>query len=251
MEIEAPFVQGFGWAVPSAFRDALASCRFEEGDTLYDTQDAYGRIWAESKNLIKHSIQVAFPPRGPRSTNDDDDAVFLSNWLSSVHVNLYKYPEASVVKRYVTTQGRLYSMLWHGDLAVLDVEGPEVSAPLGAAQLLYELAAVKPIALELSREAPVFVMPYDQAARLPRSKFSAVVRAISKVAEVQPVLLSCSEASIPSPERFSPTVGVAIIPGNGMSPLALESAIKEVLYKPSKNTRVPRFNLGRHGVLYE
>ena len=33
---------GFSWAVPKAFKDAIASCASEEGDTLYSTKDG---IW--------------------------------------------------------------------------------------------------------------------------------------------------------------------------------------------------------------
>jgi hypothetical protein len=35
------FFPKFKWAVPHAFGDALAACRFEQGDILYDTLMAY------------------------------------------------------------------------------------------------------------------------------------------------------------------------------------------------------------------
>ena len=45
------FLDGFLWAVPTAFSDPLAACRFEQGDILYDTKKAYEGTWGRSPYL--------------------------------------------------------------------------------------------------------------------------------------------------------------------------------------------------------
>lgn len=50
-EIGMEFFSGFKWAVPGAFSDAVALCRFEEGDTLYDTKNAYNDDWEKASQL--------------------------------------------------------------------------------------------------------------------------------------------------------------------------------------------------------
>ena len=48
LESSSGYFDGFAWAVPVAFGLPLEYCRFEEGDTLYDTRGAYAGTWAEA-----------------------------------------------------------------------------------------------------------------------------------------------------------------------------------------------------------
>ena len=57
------YFSGFAWAVPKAFSDAIALCRFEEGDVLYDTKSAYEKEWDDAKSNIKYFLQVRYPGR--------------------------------------------------------------------------------------------------------------------------------------------------------------------------------------------
>ncbi len=54
------FFSNFTWAVPKAFSDAVASCRFEEGDMLYDTPKAYEVDWEDAIKCTTHFLQVKF-----------------------------------------------------------------------------------------------------------------------------------------------------------------------------------------------
>lgn len=250
MTPEKNFLAGFDWAVPSAFIDALASCRFEEGDTLYDTPEAYGPDWSVARTKIKNSVQVRFPSRGPMGTNEDENAVFLANWESPVHVDLYEYPEVSLVRKYETTQGRLYSMLWRGDLSLLETSGPTLNPPEGAKSLLKKLDQAREAVMEVAAGCPAFVMPHDHAGRLTQSKLTTLRGILKKQADSEPVVISCHDAGIPDAEAYSPTVGIAVFPGCGMSQDSLEEAVKQAFYKPSKTAKNPRFYLNRHGAIF-
>lgn len=246
---EKEFITGFNWAVPSAFIDALASCRFEEGDTLYDTQEAYGPDWGIATTKIKNSIQVRFPSRGPTGTNENENAVFLSNWKSPVQVDLYEYPKISLVRKYETTQGRLYSMLWRGDLSLLELSGPMVKPPEGAKSLLKKLEQVRYLAQQISKGCPVFVMPYDHAGRLTHSKFATLRSIMKKQTTAEPIVTSCRDAGIEDSEVYSPTVGIAVFPACGMSREGLEDSVKKAFYKPSTTAKNSGFYLNRHGAI--
>ena len=48
------FIEQFAWALPKAFRDAVATCSFQEGDMLYSSRRAYddGVNWGMSQNML-------------------------------------------------------------------------------------------------------------------------------------------------------------------------------------------------------
>ena len=134
------YFDGFSWALPNAFADALALCRFEQGDMLYDTRRAYEGEWASAVRHIKHRVEVTFPLRGGGArSSDSEDSAFEDNWNSKVVIRLVDHRE-SREREVTTTQGNLYSLLWRGDLAVLD--GQSSSPPLGARHLLAKLNLV-------------------------------------------------------------------------------------------------------------
>ena len=62
----------FDWAVPKAFKEPLASCRFEQGDILYDTPKAYEGTWADALQHLRFSIQIKSPARGTTSRLEKD-----------------------------------------------------------------------------------------------------------------------------------------------------------------------------------
>ncbi len=94
----------FSWAVPTAFADALGLCRFEQGDALYDTRDAYQPTWGESLKYISWGIEVLSPKRseiriagGAKVERDDEDTetkssdIFNNNWKSQLELRLVDY----------------------------------------------------------------------------------------------------------------------------------------------------------------
>jgi hypothetical protein len=99
------YFDGFSWAVPVAFAEPLAACRFEEGDILYDTRRAYEGTWGEALPHIKHSIQVRSPMRGPGTKPEkEEESVFTDNWNMTVVFTLTDY-KANKTKEITTTQG--------------------------------------------------------------------------------------------------------------------------------------------------
>jgi hypothetical protein len=67
------YFDGFNWAVPVAFAEPLAACRFEQGDILYDTRRAYEGSWGDALPHIKYSIQVKSPMRGPSTKSEKEE----------------------------------------------------------------------------------------------------------------------------------------------------------------------------------
>ncbi len=61
------FFDGFAWAVPAAFSEAVSACMFLEGDTLYDTKKAYSGEWEKALPYIRHYIQVHSTAANPNS----------------------------------------------------------------------------------------------------------------------------------------------------------------------------------------
>lgn len=147
---ETEFVSGFAWPVPKAFVSALSLCRFEEGDTFYNHPSAYEDPWGQTSSLLRFCIQVRFPPvsrAAPREAPDGAEAPdeeehhpqaaeglasvnsasasptgqrrFATNsWRSSAVVDISNLETRDEWKAVATTQGRLYSLLWHGDMSV-------------------------------------------------------------------------------------------------------------------------------------
>lgn len=52
------FATGFSFAVPDAFSDSLEKGVFNQGDTFYDSPDAYKLEWAKYLKKAKHILQV-------------------------------------------------------------------------------------------------------------------------------------------------------------------------------------------------
>jgi hypothetical protein len=125
---------GFSWCVPAAFSDPLGTCRFEAGDLLYDTPDAYQQ-WSEALKTLTFSVQVSSPKKSIGGNLGDDDAdVFSRNWGSEVIFELTDFKRGKR-KQVVTTQGRLYTLLWKGDFGGLDesIAAPPVPLLVSAA----------------------------------------------------------------------------------------------------------------------
>lgn len=117
IETTIAFFEGFTWAIPTAFADAVSQCYFKRGDMLYDAKEAYTMRWGDALNHIRHYIQVKSIPSSekPNLPDDQERNVFKKNWPSPVEVDLYDHKAGN--KQCITiTQGALYSLLWKGDL---------------------------------------------------------------------------------------------------------------------------------------
>ena len=124
------FHNGFSWALPHAFNDCIRDCYFEGGDCLFDTTLAYKYpTWGENLKNINYGIHVISPKRGGARIVANDSDVFKKNWDSEVIVDLIHYGDRGQKTNYVTTQGRLFSLLVSGDLSILSIDNPKPQFP--------------------------------------------------------------------------------------------------------------------------
>lgn len=140
------FFDGFSWAVPVAFAGALAGYRFELGDVLHRSRDAYAAEPPAQERRGETdalAIQVLEPPRSARGVGGDADRDRRRASFES-EVQLLLVDVGSGERRTLeTTQGRLLMTLWHGDLGWIEGEGDPPAVPLGARSLAGELAGLR------------------------------------------------------------------------------------------------------------
>lgn len=249
------FFDGFSWAVPLAFADPLAACRFEQGDILYNTRRAYEGAWGEALPHITYSVQVKFPSRGTGTkTGKEEDSVFTDNWNMTIVFSFTDHKE-NKTREVTTTQGRLYSLLWKGDLHVIDKDAPPPPVPMLAMQILSDLPSaiyhVKKIVLKGEASNCVFLMPYDRTRLLLKTKFQKVEDSL-KGFKTQICFVSPSEAELASETGFAPTVSIACFCVHGTPYSEIEQALKKALYTPSKDKKTDKegYRITAHGYLF-
>ena len=247
------YFDGFSWALPTAFADALALCRFEQGDMLYDTKRAYEGEWASALRYIRHRVEVTFPLRGGSvKSSESEDSAFEDNWNSKVVVRLIDH-RASSEREVTTTQGNLYSLLWKGEIAVLDGKG--LLPPLGARHLLTKLTLVLDSlrsgnAFKIIR-GTVFLLPFDHTSKLLRSKLRTVATAL-KALDAKCGVVAVKDLELQGADAFAPTTCVVwFAMSSEHKPEAITHLLKRHLHKPSKDKKTDRenFNLKTHGLL--
>lgn len=244
------YLPGFKWALPKAFSDAVSMCCFEEGDVLYDAALAYEGKWESSKNNIEYHLQVKYPSRGT-SQNASGSSIFKNNWESEVRIELYKNNSKVGVGQVHTTQGRLYSALWKGDInLVLDNSTMVPPPPLGVQDVTKSLGVVSTIANKLSKGAPVFVMVKDDTGSVSRQKYNAVEAKLSSHM-IDSVYLFCpKDAGLEQCETISPTIQIAFFVTTLPNVEVLEGLVKEAVYVPSKGAEKDMFRVSSHGRTY-
>jgi hypothetical protein len=255
------FFTGFSWPVPTAFAAAVVACRFEQGDVLYSSKRAY-RAWDPVRSQLRHHIQVVDPPKSARAmTSESDGSRFSANWSSSVQIELKDYRFRSAETRH-STQGRLFSCIWKGDVSWLDEDEREApTPPLLARDLHRALQESLETAVERSRLAlPGGVSPrllylsaLDQASDASRAKASLVESQLASRFAVVTADLAPSRVGIPEAERYHPSLAVRCLALDTPDESAVRNALKKALYAPSKGSKsggsAERFALQRHGAL--
>lgn len=235
------YFEGFSWAIPRAFSDALNSCLFEEGDLLYDTAGAY------ESNVHKTAIQVRYPERMTGGRNSEA-GVFESNWGTTVKVEVYEEGVPTSEKLIQSTQGQLYTALWKGSLSYLtDETVPPV--PKRIKDLTRSVEAATEKARRIGRGNPVFAMPYDAVNPVSRQKLDGMSSAFHEDEQVAVQFLSLQEAEVPNWVEFAPTLQVALFITKKLSANQLTDRVKQVLYKPSSNAKNPQFRISAHGII--
>ena len=243
------FFSGFQWAVPKAFSDAVALCRFEEGDILYDTKKAYDDNWEKASNQIEYSLQVKYPARAKGGVSENGDGLFSSNWNSNTRIDLYKNLKKVGVEQIHTTQGRLYTALWKGDLSVLEKESEEPSIPLIIQDVTRILEQATQKAKEFSVGFPVFIMARDLSNPVSREKFSKILTALKKHLYDVPEILTPKQGGLIEFANIAPTVEIAFFPVNEINDEELHGLVKKAVYIPSKDAKKDKFRVSAHGII--
>lgn len=257
-------IEGFSWAVIEAFKRALAQCRFEEGDYLFDKVEAYTGRWSESRDKINHAVMVLSPKRGGFAEISEDikesASVFVRNWKSEVIIELIDYNNDTrkIVK---STQGRLYTLLWKGDLSVLEDREIKCTPPNIASRFLLEYKNIISMTvlykcnifreiISRNRNPCVFIMPCDVANYKQCIKCDAVQHALKCRLSAIYKSITLDEIGLDI-DRYVPTLRLAIYIMDNPEMAALNEELKSVLYKPTKTTaEKPRgFTILRHGII--
>lgn len=233
-------LNGFAWGVMRAFADPLSVCRFEEGDVIHGP---------------KHSLQVRSPRRGTAIKADEEqESAFAANWNSPAEIMLVEQKSGDS-RNIRTTQGRLYCLVWKGDLNVLEGNDPPI--PLLVGSLLSQLTEIaSSIVASLpptARGGFVFVTPYCTVSRRLWTKRSSIYEALAQF-NAKDVGLRLDKAGLRDHGAFAPTVELSCIVCSGdVKKSVIEASLKTVLHKPNKDKKTDRdgFQLKRHGLLLE
>jgi len=245
------FFPNFKWAVPRSFADPLSSCRFEQGDTLYENESAYRLPWPEVSGAEGHAIQVLSPSKGVGAKSPgQEDSAFAENWQQEVVFELHDL-KAGSSRTMTTTEGRLYTLLWLGDLRILDDEEDSPSVPLQASSLKKLLPeAAKLFQTELLPDPGLirFLLPCDLAAGLYRDKYLNVKKKLES--EFEATVKLETTGALGGGQSFLPTVHVAVFTLRNTTAEFVENALQDVLYRPSASRKgASRFRLKTHGLL--
>lgn len=242
------FFPSFNWAVPIAFSDAVNLCRFEEGDVLYDTPLAYGKSWQEACDNIAYSLQVRYPARSG-SAAKGVGGVFEKNWSSEVRIDLYKNLRKAAA--ITTTQGKLYSALWTGNLDFLEAQ-KHPALPLRLKQIMPMLRTLPHKLTDNANGHVTFVLPRDISNAISKLKYQKIKTALNPHLHTQgTIILSPKDAGLPQPETIAPTIDLALFPVTLNSKEQLTELIKSVVYRPSQNAKRSMFRVASHGVIID
>lgn len=252
---KSKYFSQFSWAIPIGFSDALRFCQFGEGDILYQKKSAYQEEWdAQSVGI---AFQVTYPSRSVNAPKEDSSAVFKNNWNAEVRLQKYecktsKSKELSPKDDLITTtQGRLYTSVWKGDLDILniDTEAP-VMPTINAKEATSFLENTEKTALEKSKGKTVFVMPFDRSNSISNTKFSKIIETLKADLSEKPILLTAKKAGINDWELFLPTVDIALLITPKLDAKVLHDKVKKATYAKAKNTKREAYDIKKHGAIF-
>jgi len=244
------FFSGFAWAVPTAFGDAVALCRFEQGDTLYDTRKAYEESWSEATKHIQYWLQVRYPSHAATVAGESTGGVFEKNWMSEIRVDLYENFKKVGDGQLQTTQGRLYTALWTGNVAVLQTEYQEPSIPLNVQEVNRKLQETEKKSGEFGKGNPVFVMARDLSNKISKAKYLKVFSKLRNHVSGEPQILTPKLAGLIDWNTIAPTIEIAFFPIMNLKHEGVEALVKEAVYVPTKNAKKEMFKIAAHGAIF-
>ena len=239
----------FNWCVPIAFTDSLSLCRFEEGDVIHDSPDGY-LPWEEAIKKIRYTIQVKYPPSTTKGSSSDSDSVFEDNWKSEVVLTLIDHKKKDS-REIATIQGNLYTALWKGNLAELDnkAQCPIPLTYLSVARRA-ETAAFhcKEFFAKKMEKPNVWLMGYDPTNPVSQAKYGDVKARLQKEFTMVEKMFTTEQVGLGT-ALIVPTVQFVAFGIDLGASQKIADALKEVLYKPSKNKKTDKenFRLSTHG----
>jgi len=264
-----PWLPGFEWALPAAFAAAVSACRFEQGDVLHAKRAGYDGWEAGAPGPW---LQVLDPPRSARAVAGGADASrFAAHWGSAVELDVALDGGASP-RRLATTQGRLFTCLWRGEVEALEsAEPPEPPLLLGDLQrsldasslaaLRAALGSSKRSAHAADAAALLFAMALDRASDASLGKADTITSALAARFETAVHDAAPADVGVAEAERFHPALAIRGIRIEAAEEPGVTEVLKAVLYSPGAKARgagdgpaegadqADRFSLARHGLL--
>jgi hypothetical protein len=240
------FVDGFAWAVPTSFSNALDQCRFERGDRLYPSP-AYRAVWSDVRSRMKYWIQVRSPERTSGAAILGGGSKFAVNWASEVKLTLHE--NGCEPRDVVTTQGRVYTLLWQGAIGVLDENRPEPEMPERAVSVLRRIRGGEATLKALGNGAAAFLMPFDRVSALSIDKFDRVNAKQSPHLSQGPRFVPANEVALLDGLHVAPTTGLMGFNVGSLSSEELESELRAELYRPTRNAATDMFRISAHGII--
>ncbi|MFA6977844.1 MAG: hypothetical protein WC209_00870 [Ignavibacteriaceae bacterium] len=250
------YFDGFNWALPKAFAEALSKCLFEVGDIIYDTQKAYSIPWNEAKKVVKHSIQIkSISSPNLYLEEKNNESIFNENWDSEVVFDYYDYHSLNKIE-ISTTQGRLYSLLWKGNEEYILSANIPATKPCMLKSVFKKIADYK---LEISKLSDpnceyLFYFPVDVANQTFNEKSKKIIKSFkSNVDLISYRIKSYSPQNLNSNTSLTlcPTLKFIVFEISGSSE-SINEALKKALYIQSKNKKSEKeyFRLKAHGALF-
>lgn len=177
--------------------------------------------------------------------------VFLKkNWNSEVRVDLYENFKKVGEGQIQTTQGRLYTALWTGDVDVLQMEYKEPKIPLNVQEVNRKLKDTESKAGEFSRGSPVFVMARDLSNKISKAKYSKIFSKLRSYISGDPHLLNPKLAGLQDWRDIAPTIEIAFFPLIDLKQGEVGALVKEAVYVPTPNVKKEMFKITAHGAIF-
>lgn len=249
--VTTDWIAGFAWPLPRAFSGAVSACRFEQGDVLYGDPTGYGE-WPEEAPPLP-IIQVLDPPKTARALSGDAEGNrFSVSWESPVTVDVWVAAERP--DRRSTTQGRLFTCLWRGDLSLLDAETPAPDAPSTVRALQRRLPEAVPALLDRfaararAGGQSLLLLAVDDSSDSTRVKAQAIEALLADAFEVEALSVTPVEVGVENAESLHPALLVRAIAIASADAEAIERRLARLLYSGA-DASAGRFSLSRHGHL--
>lgn len=252
----SPHLGGFAWHVKDAFCDPLSKCLLEEGDTIHSEASMY-ESWPPPAGSM--TLQITKPKRGTNlSLSNEFRNVFENGWLSECELELLLWQEGGEALKtpYITTQGRLYSCLWHGNTAFLDqnlTPQPDMPKLLADARQLLKVLGDKSLRTrreyipnQLRGARTTFAVCTDKTSETTKQKIVDLKAALGFNRDYTISHIQANQFFLS--DDFCPTAYVTLFAFQEDSHEEIFKLVKAALYKRDLNAKKPKFSLSAHGI---